>query len=159
MENSHKEYNDKVGMDDIEVYNKIINQNAFNMSNVQNKNVVIELRNGKREIEKESNTNNFIQNEESDSNDLQVVEKFNLPISLKKTFICSITLLSLGLTLLILGFIQDVQAADPGKGLTFWILGGIVIIPGGYYCYQFYKAKKAKSLEERDEILDEIPAL
>jgi hypothetical protein len=97
-------------------------------------------------------------NEESD-NDLQVVEKFEVPSSLKKTFIFTMILAVMGLTLFILGFIQDVAAADPGKGITFWVLGGIVMIPGGYYSYQFYKAKKARNMDERDEILEKIPEL
>lgn len=85
--------------------------------------------------------------------------KFEVPISLKKTFICSVTLLAVGITLFILGFISEVAIADPGRGLTFWILGGIVSIPGGYYSYQFYKARKTQDPDERSNILSEIPEL
>jgi hypothetical protein len=61
--------------------------------------------------------------------------------------------------LIVLGFIEDVAAADPGKGITFCVLGGIILIPGGYYSYQFYRAKKTLDMNERDEILDNIPEL
>ena len=92
-------------------------------------------------------------------NDLQVVDKFTVPSNLKKTFIFSLVLAGMGLTLFILGFIQDVQAADPGKGITFWVLGGFVMIPGGYYSFQFWRARRTRDLDERDEILDNIPEL
>jgi hypothetical protein len=91
--------------------------------------------------------------------DLNVVEKFEVPVNLKKTFIFSMILLVVGLTLIGIGFIEDVRTADPGKGITFWVLGGIILIPGGYYSYQFYRAKKAQNMDERDEIFDQIPEL
>lgn len=68
-------------------------------------------------------------------------------------------LAGVGVILIILGCIRDVAEADPGKGITFWVLGSIVLIPGGYYSYQFYRAKKAKYSDERDEILEAIPEL
>ena len=45
------------------------------------------------------------------------------------------------------------------EGFFFWILSILVLIPGGYYSFQFYKAKRAKSETERKEILDKIPKL
>jgi hypothetical protein len=87
------------------------------------------------------------------------IQKFKVPLSLKKTFFCSMGLFMIGITLIILGCIEEVREADPGKGITFWVLGSIVLIPGGYYTYQFYKAKKARTYDERQEILDEIPEL
>lgn len=86
-------------------------------------------------------------------------ERFEVPLSLKKTFACSVTLLAVGITLFILGFISEVASVDPGRGITFWVLGGVVTIPGGYYSYQFYKAKKAQDPEQRNNILSEIPEL
>lgn len=98
--------------------------------------------------------------EESIDKDLRMADqRFEVPQNLKKTFICSLILFIVGATLIGIGFIQDVAAADPGKGITFWTLGGIVMIPGGYYSYQFYKAKKSKDEQERDDILSEIPEL
>lgn len=95
----------------------------------------------------------------SEDNDLQVVDKFQVPTHLKRTFICTLVLFFIGLILFILGFIQQISAADPAVGITFHVLGAIVMIPGGYYTYKFYKAKKARSLDERDEILEDIPEL
>jgi len=86
-------------------------------------------------------------------------EKFEVPLHLKKTFIYSLILFIVGATLIGIGFIEQVAAADPGQGITFWSLGGIVMIPGGYYSYQFYKAKKTRDINERDDILNEIPVL
>lgn len=86
-------------------------------------------------------------------------EKFEVPISLKKTFICSAVLLAVGITLIVLGCISEIAEVDPGRGITFWVLGGVVTIPGGYYSYQFYKAKKTHNLDERSNILSEIPEL
>ena len=37
------------------------------------------------------------------------------------------------------------------EGFFFWILSILVLIPGGYYSFQFYKAKRAKSETERKE--------
>ena len=39
-------------------------------------------------------------------------------------------LAGLGIILIILGFINAIADATPGGGIMFWILGGIVIIPG-----------------------------
>lgn len=94
-----------------------------------------------------------------DGNNKSSLGKFEIPISLKKTFVCTITLFLLGITLIIIGSIQQVRESSLGVGITLWCLGGIVIVPGGYYAYQFYKAKKAQSEEDRDDILNEIPQL
>ena len=45
------------------------------------------------------------------------------------------------------------------EGFFFWILSLLILIPGGYYSCQFYKAKRAKTETERKEILDRIPKL
>ena len=68
-------------------------------------------------------------------------------------------LAGLGLVLFICGFIEKVAMADPGKGLTFWILGLVVMIPGGYYAYQFWKARRCEDEDKRDDILNAIPEL
>jgi hypothetical protein len=118
----------------------------------------------------ESNTSQGFQDEEKKVKNIQEdlnenyhnsnqIQKFKVPPSLKKTFICSSILFLIGITLIILGSIQQIAEADPGKGITFWVLGSIILIPGGYYTYQFYKARRARSYDERQEILDEIPEL
>ncbi len=85
--------------------------------------------------------------------------KFKIPKELKKTFIIVLVLAILGITLIICGFIKAISDATPGGGIMFWVLGGVVIIPGGFYSYQFYKAKKAKEEYRRQDILDNIPQL
>ena len=82
--------------------------------------------------------------------------KFKIPKELKKTFIIVLVLAILGITLIICGFIKAISDATPGGGIMFWVLGGVVIIPGGFYSYQFYKAKKAKEEYRRQDILDNI---
>ena len=86
-------------------------------------------------------------------------EKFKIPKELKKTFIIVLILAILGITLIICGFIKAVSDATPGGGIMFWVLGTVVMIPGGFYSYQFYKAKKAKEEYRRQDILDNIPQL
>ena len=87
------------------------------------------------------------------------IEKFKIPPELKKTFIIVMILAVLGVTLIICGFIKAISDATPGGGIMFWVLGTVVIIPGGFYSYQFYKAKKAKEEYRRQDILDNIPQL
>lgn len=85
--------------------------------------------------------------------------KFKVPKELKKTFIVVLILAILGVTLIICGFIKAVSDATPGGGIMFWVLGSVVMIPGGFYSYQFYKARKAKEEYKRQDILDNIPQL
>ena len=87
------------------------------------------------------------------------IEKFKIPPELKKTFIIVMILAVLGVTLIVCGFIKAISDATPGGGIMFWVLGTVVIIPGGFYSYQFYKAKKAKEEYRRQDILDNIPQL
>ena len=86
-------------------------------------------------------------------------DSFKIPQNLKKTFCFSLFLFTLGVTLIIMGFVHQINSFDPGRGLTFWILGGLVLIPGGFYVYQFCKAKRTKDAEMRTEILNEIPEI
>jgi len=85
--------------------------------------------------------------------------KFKIPKQLKKTFIIVLILAILGITLIICGFIKAISDATPGGGIMFWVLGTVVMIPGGFYSYQFYRAKKAKEEYRRQDILDNIPQL
>lgn len=91
--------------------------------------------------------------------DIKNKNKFKIPKELKKTFIIVLILAILGITLIICGFIKAISDATPGGGIMFWVLGIVVMIPGGFYSYQFYKAKKAKEEYRRQDILDNIPQL
>lgn len=86
-------------------------------------------------------------------------DKLKVPPRLFKTFIITLILALVGIVLIILGCIQSIAEHTPGKGIMFWVLGGVVIIPGGFYSYQFYKAKKAKDDYQREDIFDNIPEL
>ena len=108
-----------------------------------------------------NNNNTIINNMNIQNNDNNIIfpTKFKIPLRLKKTFIVSLILAGLGVVLIMLGFINAIADATPGGGIMFWVLGAIVIIPGGYYSYQFYKAKKTTDEYKRQDILDNIPEL
>ena len=108
-----------------------------------------------------NNNNTIINNMNIQNNDNNIIfpTKFKIPLRLKKTFIVSLILAGLGVVLIILGFINAIADATPGGGIMFWVLVAIVIIPGGYYSYQFYKAKKTTDEYKRQDILDNIPEL
>ena len=103
--------------------------------------------------------NNSMNNNITNHNNFKNENKFIIPPTLKKTFFVSITLLLVGIVLIILGFIQSISTATPGGGIMFWVLGGIVLIPGGFYSFLFYKAKRTTDEYERDEIFSQIPEL
>jgi hypothetical protein len=105
------------------------------------------------------NNHDMINEVSEDMEAINNVERFEIPINLKKTFIFTLILFILGLILIGIGFIEDIQAADPFEGITFWIVGGIVLIPGGYYTYQFCKARRSMDSQERENILNDIPEL
>lgn len=86
-------------------------------------------------------------------------DKLKVPPRLFKTFIITMILALVGVVLIILGCIQSIAEHTPGKGIMFWVLGGVVIIPGGFYSYQFFKAKRAKDDYQREDIFDNIPEL
>jgi len=82
-----------------------------------------------------------------------------IPRRLRKTFTCSLVLFLLGIVLLILGIIKSVDENDFFSGLTFLMLSIIVLIPGAFYMYQFFKAKREQDVNIRREILDDIPGV
>ena len=121
-----------------------------------------------RNVENAHNSNNSvirnnqdIINDDNDDRDLRDADdrKFEVPEHLKKTFMCSTILFIIGLILIGIGFIEEIQAVDPTEGIAFWVIGGIVMIPGGYYTYQFCKARRSTDLQEREDILNDIPEL
>ena len=131
--------------------------------NTNQKNNELEIINKKINTTNENNfddfNNNSIDNNNTTHNNFKNENKFIIPPTLKKTFFVSITLLLVGIVLIILGFIQSISTATPGGGIMFWVLGGIVLIPGGFYSFLFYKAKRTTDEYERDEIFSQIPEL
>ena len=90
---------------------------------------------------------------------VKILKKFKIPSNLKKTFNFIIVLTIVGIILIFCGIIKAVMKHNIFEGFFFWILSILVLIPGGYYSFQFYKAKRAKTETERKEILDRIPKL
>ena len=84
---------------------------------------------------------------------------FIIPSNLKKTFKFIIALSIIGIILFFCGILKAILQKNILGGIFFWILSLLVLIPGGFYSLQFYKAKKAKTEFERQEILNKIPKL
>ena len=120
---------------------------------------IINLEMKEKPCKQKKENNDFNMHENLDTGAPDQMEKFKIPPELKKTFIIVMILAVLGVTLIICGFIKAISDATPGGGIMFWVLGTVVIIPGGFYSYQFYKAKKAKEEYRRQDILDNIPQL
>lgn len=112
---------------------------------------------GKNEIHGKTNENNH---DEEEDNDIRVVprEKFKIPPNLKKTFLITMMLFSIGAILIGTAFIEDIKEGAFGVSISMWTLGSIVMIPGGYYAYQFYLACKATG-DAREDILAQIPEM
>ena len=169
--NNNINNNNEENNEDIVNYNNDIN---FNKINKENDNINIKPIHAEVNIPKDVNLdhnqlpeyndnnlnriNNQNINEIIDPNQIQI-EKFKIPSNLKKTFIVTTILAGLGLILIILGFINEIASSTPGGGIMFWVLGGVVMIPGGYYSYQFFKAYRAKNEYVRNDILENIPVL
>ena len=150
MSKEEKKENDLIDNDDINIEDKPKNKEKD------------ELKSHPLDIEIVNNNNINKENLPNNENNYSLnnhISKFKVPDKLKKTFIVSLILAGLGIILIILGFINAIADATPGGGIMFWILGAIVIIPGGYYSYQFYRAKKTTDEYKRQDILDNIPEL
>lgn len=74
-----------------------------------------------------------------------------------KPLIISVTLLLVGIGLMIAGFIEEAVDVDPTRGIASLVLGSLLLIPGSYFSFKFYKAYRASTPRERLEILKCIP--
>ena len=140
-----KEYleNDNSNFSEINIITNENNNNGEKRNRNRNK--------FKNEIEKLNN------NKSNDSNDLN--DEFTIPPELHKTFIMTSILTIVGIILILVGILQSVITGRVLGGIMFWILSILVLIPGGFYSFQFYRAKNAQKYYERQEILDSIPKL
>lgn len=103
------------------------------------------------------NTNNAI-NEENNTNEIQNEQKFYMiPKTHKKTFYCILSLFIVGMILLIVGIEEYIRTKELKIFLCFIILGIIVLIPGGFYTYKFIRLCFTSDIDEREEMIDEIP--
>ncbi len=153
-------FDDSIDKKSSEIEKSSINNRKNNNDLIENDEINIEEKK-KYKNEKEQLKQNQIDIEQHQNYNIEStqIEKFKVPPNLKKTFIVTMILAGLGIILIILGFINAIADATPGGGIMFWVLGAIVIIPGGYYSYQFYKAKKTTDEYKRQDILDNIPEL
>ena len=85
--------------------------------------------------------------------------EFTIPPELKKTYRMTIILTITGIILILCGIIKAVIMKRISGGIMFWILSILVLIPWGFYSYQFYRAKTTNKEYERQEIFDSIPRL
>ena len=86
-------------------------------------------------------------------------KSFHLPRKLKRTFCCVISLLVLGLIMFIIGILKVSYQESLNEGIPFFVIGVIVLIPGVFYTYQFFKARFIADVDDRHEILSDIPQL
>ena len=75
----------------------------------------------------------------------------------KKAVFLAFFFMVVGLFLFIVGFSDGAQEWDPFNGFLFWGTGFILGVPGVYFCYKVVQAYRAKDLNERNNILREIP--
>ena len=123
------------------------------------------------DINKSENNNIFTENKnkfKSENEKLKVAKidnsnhsnnEFIIPSDLHKTLVITIILTVVGIILIIAGLIKAIIVQRILGGIMFWILATLVLIPGGFYSYQFIRAKMTKTNYERQEILDSIPRL
>lgn len=86
-------------------------------------------------------------------------KSFHLPRKLKRTFCCVISLLVLGIILFIIGVLKVTYFNSLEEGIPFFVIGLIVLVPGVFYTYQFFKARFIEDVDERHEIFSDIPQL
>jgi uncharacterized membrane protein HdeD (DUF308 family) len=77
----------------------------------------------------------------------------------RSTLACSIVLLIVGTCLIIFGFIEEIVEIDPSRGIAFWVIGGLVFIPGVYYTIKIFQAYRAKDPYNRSRLLRDIPEI
>ena len=129
--------------------------NNSTINNIKNENnKALSIYENKNELHKEIDNLKTVKIDSSNSNN-----KFIIPQELKKTYMITIILTITGIALTICGIIKALIIKKIGRGLMFWILAILVLIPGGFYSIQFYRARHCEREYERQEILDSIPKL
>ena len=101
---------------------------------------------------------NLIHNNNNNEEFIQA-KQFTIPNNLKKTFRCVIILTILGIILLIFGIEDLIRTEELKTFICLSVLSLLVLIPGLFYLFQFYKACKEKDENKRNEILNDIPIM
>ena len=154
-------------MDNSEINKKDIKNTSKDYFELEQSNSTINnSKNGDNNILSINETKDKLQN---DVDNLKIVKiensnnisnnEFTIPPELKKTYRMTIILTITGIILILCGIIKAVIMKRISGGIMFWILSILVLIPGGFYSYQFYRAKTTNKEYERQEIFDSIPRL
>ena len=132
-----------------------------NSSNNSNLNIIKTEDNKISSISKKKNEskNEFENLKEFNIENINSNNKFIIPPELKKTYTITKFLTITGIILIISGIIKALIVKKFRDGLMFWILAILVLIPGGFYSIQFYRARNCEREYERQEILETIPKL
>ena len=154
-------------MDNSEINKKDIKNTSIDYLEEGHTNSTINnLKNGDNNIISINETKDKIQNEVENLKTVKIENsnnmsnnEFTIPPELKKTYRMTIILTITGIILILCGIIKAVIMKRISGGIMFWILSILVLIPGGFYSYQFYRAKKTNREYERQEIFDSIPKL
>ena len=132
-----------------------------NSSNNSDLNIIKNEDNKISSISKKKNKskNEFENLKEFNIENINSNNKFIIPPELKKTYTITKFLTITGIILIISGIIKALIVKKFRDGLMFWILAILVLIPGGFYSIQFYRARNCEREYERQEILETIPKL
>ena len=130
------------------------NSNNSDLNSPKNEDNILQIKETKNKNLNEIENLKNVKMENSNINN-----EFIIPPELKKTYKITILLTITGIILILSGITKAIIIKRISGGIMFWILAILVLIPGGFYSYQFYKAKTSKREYERQEIFDSIPKL
>ena len=145
--------NTNIGNKDISNTKEYLENDNSNFSEI---NIIT---NDNNNFEFENKNKNKFKNEIETLKNNKSNDEFVIPPELQKTFRMTTILTIVGIVLILVGIFQSIITGRVLGGLMFWILSILVLIPGGFYSIQFYRAKTALKNYERQEILDSIPKL
>lgn len=74
-----------------------------------------------------------------------------------KTKFLAVILIVVGLGLIIGGSVAYFISGKPSSGTTFWIIGGITLLPGIFVTWKLFKIWRNNSYEDKVKIQQEIP--
>lgn len=74
-----------------------------------------------------------------------------------KTKFLAVILIVVGIGLIIGGSVAYFVSGKPSSGTTFWIIGGITLVPGIFVTWKLFKIWRNQSYEDKVKIQQEIP--
>lgn len=139
-----------------QILDKDSNYNEEENDNFKTKRDEIKINNNPKPVLGEHQRNPI---DDTDDDYYKRKNAFKIPPKLKRTCWCVSLLLLGGVALFVVGIVSSVLEESFKAGVTYYILSFILLIPGGFYTYQFIKARCSKDVDRREEILAEIPEL